>query len=376
MRKSAITCCFLLIFIVHIASIQDRTINTKKKPRIVNNPAQPLHGVFHPDIDEKILVAESDDFIISAVSGMAVNSKGVLFLSDYRQVYRISPFGGAVDKIGRPGPGPGEYNYPGIIFVNSNDELFVQGSYKIHHYDNQGKFRRHINLIFKRSYRQDSFYADAAGDLYGLKTRMVKNTLQVELKKFNSQGRPLKTFTRFNEKSSSFNRVRGGGMISSTSYHEYMEDVYSTPLQNKYLCFGQNTDYKLYISDLEGNVEKVITMDIPHPKITDSELKRFRERYGQDFHDLKFPPNRPFFNSILSDEKGRIFVARVTPVTAKNRDVSLDVFNRHGHYLYRMSLKYFPRIIKDGAFYVVDGSNPDCLKIKKLTIKNHASLKY
>ena len=376
MKYSLVLFILIILCTMPVPGSQDHLINIGKNARTVHNPGQPLYGTFQPEIEENILFSEAADFLIGDICDIAINGEGKLFMSDYRQVYCISPNEKSIKKIGGPGPGPGEYSYPAVFCFGQNDDLFVQDSYRIHHYDGTGKFLEHIAILFKSSYRQGTFYVDFIGNLYGLKTRFLNNTLQVELNKFNSKGRYIKTFAVFNEESSSVNRARGGGFIRSSVYHEYMEDVYFVPVLNSQLCFGRNTDYKLYISDLEGNVDKVIDVAETSWKINSSELKIFRDKYGEDFRELKFPATRPFFRSLLSDEKGRIYVVRVNPVGPEKKNVTMDIFNKYGQYFYRVSLRYFPEIIKNGMVYVIDRNDPDCLKIKKLIIKNYSALKF
>jgi hypothetical protein len=91
---------------------------------------------------------------------------------------------------------------------------------------------------------------------------------------------------------------------------------------------------------------------------------------------MPFPKYRPFFNRILCDEKGRIYVVRIQNVLHRKEYEVVDIFSKKGQLLYRVNMPYTPEIIRDGVIYVIDKSDEENIKIKKLIIKNYKTMKY
>ena len=79
---------------------------------------------------------------------IAVNSRGLLYVTEYTTVDRVQAFapGGQPGGIlfGRAGPGPGEFNRPEGIAIDSSDRLFIADScnHRIQVFDSGGVFLR------------------------------------------------------------------------------------------------------------------------------------------------------------------------------------------------------------------------------------------
>ena len=85
----------------------------------------------------------------------------------------------------------------------------------------------------------------------------------------------------------------------------------------------------------------------------------------------QFPPHRPFFNRILLDDAGRIYVRKAGSVLDRNVEVQLDIFNKDGLYLYRTSLPFTPDLIFRGYMYdVFTSQETGEVEVKRYTIKN------
>ena len=68
-----------------------------------------------------------EDPLIGTPRGIALNSEGQLYISDFDRdrVHVVSSEGNAVETIGRSGEGPGEFQNPGAVSVGPADSLFV-----------------------------------------------------------------------------------------------------------------------------------------------------------------------------------------------------------------------------------------------------------
>ena len=91
------------------------------------------------------------------------------------------------------------------------------------------------------------------------------------------------------------------------------------------------------------------------PKFTSEERSMYKK--------MKFPvPDfKPYFYSIFSDSKGRIYVQRNKTVDVirgygpfEKEKKQVDIFSKEGYFLYRASLPPNTCVIKDGFLYSRD----------------------
>ena len=85
----------------------------------------------------------------------------------------------------------------------------------------------------------------------------------------------------------------------------------------------------------------------------------------------QFPPHRPFFNRILLDDAGRIYIRNARSVLDQNGAVHLDIFNKDGLYFYTTSLAFAPDLIYKGQMYdIYTSQETGKVEIKRYRIRN------
>jgi len=139
---------------------------------------------------------------------------------------------------------------------------------------------------------------------------------------------------------------------------------------NPSLCFVFSNDYQIFYADsseysfsrinLDGEVKMIVKKAESFHSISQKEKDKIYERFselakqwpeGVVKEAVQFPTHRPFFDSIVIDEKGRTFIKKVKPVLDETKNVEFDIFDREGYYLYRTVLPFSPEVIKNGYFY-------------------------
>lgn len=91
---------------------------------------------------------------------------------------------------------------------------------------------------------------------------------------------------------------------------------------------------------------------------------------------IKFPEYMPYFYSIITDNKGRIYV-RKNPVSREsNTNHEYDVFNKEGRYIYKIHLNHYPDVIKNGYIYTrITNEETGEEHVKRFSIKNWRLMK-
>lgn len=368
----------LLIFQV-VSSSLNGDLEKEKNIPLRYNRSKPLYGDLVLKLKEEIFFEESEedaDSIFGPFYHMAINSKDdMVILTGAERIILVNKKGKYVKDIGKRGLGPGEYNSIYRAFINSRDDIYLADTthHKIHVFDINGRFRKHFNFLPKISYNQTSFYISSREELFALKTYYDHSRKEGStfLEKRDKDGKPVKKIFGFKAQKFYFS-----GRIMIRIGHEYLEDTFITPVMDKEICFANNLAYKLYFCDLEGNITRIIKVEGKPKEITSEELAYFKKKEKKDFKEMIFPPHRPFFRGLLSDEKGRIYVIRTKPILEKEEGRTIDILNRKGRFLYRTRLPCYPWLIKNGIIYYITQSADDRSQIKKLIIQNYSEIKY
>ena len=124
----------------------------------------------------------------------------------------------------------------------------------------------------------------------------------------------------------------------------------------------------------------IIKKEEPQHLISQKEKNKIYERFselaerwpkGVVKEAIQFPHYRPFFSRIVTDERGRIYVRRLGPVTDESEEVEFDIFSKEGYYLYKTKLPFTPEVIKNGYFYDHYSSEETGeVSIKRYKVKN------
>lgn len=133
-----------------------------------------------------------------------------------------------------------------------------------------------------------------------------------------------------------------------------------------------------------GDLKLIIRKDIS-PNIISQEEKNFimsgidkqAERRGIKLTRenleaaCQFPSHRPFFNRVLVDDRGRIYVREAASVFERSNEVHLDVFSGGGYYLYNLALPFTPDLIHKGFFFDISTSEETGeVRIKRFKVRN------
>jgi hypothetical protein len=157
----------------------------------------------------------------------------------------------------------------------------------------------------------------------------------------------------------------------------------------KTYIYAFSTQYQIIEIDDKGNILSKIQKEEPPQPISQKEkeciIQKTEEgalRAGMEVSKkvieevCHFRKYRTYFNSILTDDKRRIYVRKVKSVLDKSGEIEFDIFSKEGIYLYRTKLPFIPRIIKNGFFYKVETNEETGeIKIKRFRVCNWKQIK-
>ncbi|MFA9452996.1 MAG: hypothetical protein ACERK6_03700, partial [Candidatus Aminicenantaceae bacterium] len=90
----------------------------------------------------------------------------------------------------------------------------------------------------------------------------------------------------------------------------------------------------------------------------------------------QFPAARPHFVSLVTDERGRLYVRRLRSVLDESDMQILDVFGPDGRYLYRIVTDVAPLVIRGGLVYELEENRDEAtILLKRHRILNWDSVK-
>jgi len=329
--------------------------------------SRPAYGDLALEMDDETIIHESNensDYRFSFIKDLAVDRTGNFLVLDKDRILKYDSRGNFIRSIGRKGQGPGEYQNPQSLFVDEHNDLFVNDQgWLLHVFNGDGEFKHRIKLNFQIPFDSDAFYVDGEGHIYAFSWDMMNMEMKKTLVKADENGEVLSRMKMMDENAVKVSGLKTGGVMGGM-IHQYSSNSFFCPVSNSLLCFGENIRYQLIFYDFNGNMKSVVDRDEKTQSIS-SEEKNILGKNGV------FPSHRPFFNKLLSDDKGRIYVIRVKSVLEKSKAEKADIFGKSGRYLYRTEFPFMPMAIKSEAVYFIDEDQEGMRMIIRTTIRNY-----
>lgn len=327
--------------------------------KVVKNPVEPVFGEILIELEEEFRIGREDDdnYLFYEPRKIDVDDQENIYILE-RGNYRIQKFdrnGLYLQTIGKKGQGPGEFERPYTFFLDKNGGIAVSDRRKIHYFTSDGQFVKTTSL----SDLVTSLFVAPDGNIFGLISRFQEKEDNRCVVKLDPDGKLIEYLAEFSDIKPVRRKSEGVSMSFSIS-HDYTPALYLTHSNADKLLYGHSSEYCLYRINLEGEVElKISKEEASHPI-----SQREKDKIFEGFSELierwpkgvveeatHFPPYRPFFNRLLIDDKGRIYVRRINSVLDENEEAGFDIFSKEGHYLYTANLPFSPEIVKNGYVY-------------------------
>ena len=358
------------------------SIDNEDGVRTVKNPMEPLYGDIALELDAVLVIKdkEASKYRFFQISRIIVDEDENIFALDIRrnQIYKFSKEGIFINRFGRRGQGPGEFERPIYLFINKPQQIFVSDVRKIHVFNNSGEYIKGLSL----NHNFTEFISDNQDNIIAVSHVVTEDGTKKSIVKYDSKGKETHKLADFETVQAEIRKNEDGKPSSLTVYHEYNYLPYMYPKDNTQFYYGYPSMYKLYLMDNSGNINMVIEKKESPQSITrkeknhivdgiEKQLSRMNRRFSRVHIEdaCKFPPHRPFFNGIFSDENGILFIARVSSVIEEEgSNFNFDIFNSEGIYLYKSSLPFAPSYIDKGCIYRIrtneDSGETNIIKYK------------
>jgi hypothetical protein len=345
------------------------TVENKNGVRVIQNPKEPLYGEIKLELEEDLSIGRDDDknYLFYEVRGIALDSQQNIYVIDWGH-FRIQKFdkdGNYLQTIGRHGQGPGEFQGTMQLRIDdlSGDIYIRDGLYEIEKFDKNGNYIEKIKL----AKAIDDFDFDGKGNFFAIQRTVSEEDLSKTLCTIDTKGEIIKNYIKLPW----LIPYQKKGKFESANYDPEAYCLFMSKLNKEAFVYGYSKDYELNIIDMDGRVLYKIRKD-ESPKGFSAKERMIYKKYN-----FNMPPHKPYFYSIITDSKGRIYVQKNRTVGKEfrvNREV--DIFSKDGYYLYKSTIPRGTYIIKDGYLYayVMNETSGEEL-VKRFRIENWSSFK-
>jgi len=360
-------------------------IEYENEVKVVKNPEDPVYGEIIFDLEEDLSIGnESDEnYMFFRTGGIATDSQGNIYIVDGGN-HRIQKFrsdGQFLQTIGRKGQGPGEFESPYDVWLDPEENIYVSEGRKIQIFNKDGEFIRSVKLLNFVT----EFGITDEGNILACAFGRSEEGQTRELILINSEGKKSETIISF---PNPMRIVRRGDSAFGLT-HDYSPDLIFCPIDEKSGIYGHSSEYRLFVFKSSGEVSFIIEKSEPPQSITRKEKDKIvkdiidsQEERGTPWpkgvveEGANFAKYRPFYNRILKDDKGNIYVRKLKSVFDEEKSEEFDIFNSEGYYLYKTKLPFTPHIIKAGYIYHVhtdEGTGE--IKVIRYMVKNWDSFR-
>ena len=355
----------------------------------IKNPKEPYYGELHLDLEEDLVIGREDDenYQFYRVYNLAVDSGDNIYVADggNHRIQKFDKSGNYILTIGRKGQGPGEFTGISDILIDEDDNLYVLGGRRIQKFNGSGEYLNGFVLETSLS----NFFLDSDGFIFGISSARDEEGRKRNVVKLNSEGKFTKTCAEFSDSYKTAQRKSEEAIVTFRANHAYTPELLFTALDSQTFSYAHTSRYEIFIIDKDGNLISKIQTDEKSQPITQSEkdhiieqLEESLSRSGRKWpkgvleEACDFPPSRPFFWGMLTDDLQRLYLWRVKSVLDRIEEQIFDVYSKDGKFIYRIKIDLTPDLVKNGYLYdIKEDAGTGYVFVKRYKIKNWSQIK-
>lgn len=282
------------------------------------------------------------------IAALGIDDAGGLYVVERSRVSIWDARGRHLGDIGSSGQGPGEFVMPIGIFIGVDGRIYLNDQGRsVLVYGASGVFEREIRTP---GYLKPGFAVTRRGMILGVIPDSLAEGAGSRLVKIGPDGKVVAVLAEVRPTGSAV----GSSSVSGGMTHSLSSGCLLCASADG-VWFGFNMEYSLRFFEEDGRTAVTIVKDEKRASIS-GDIADAKVHWGKDYVDrtVKFPPYRPYFVDVLSDEKGRVYVVRAKGLFDKKKSWDMDVFDRRGNILFRLTLPLRPVLIRNGAAYALD----------------------
>ena len=119
--------------------------------KVVKNPEDPVYGEIIFDLEEDLSIGNDSDenYMFYRTGGIATDSQGNIYIVDggNNRIQKFRKDGQYLQTIGRKGQGPGEFENPYDVCLDSEDNIYVSEGMKVQIFNKDGEFTKSVKLL-------------------------------------------------------------------------------------------------------------------------------------------------------------------------------------------------------------------------------------
>jgi len=302
----------------------------------IMNPEEPLRGEIKLDIEKTL---EINPYIHEEVGlrrfsfARDIDGEVILFDPSRAEAQRFNKNGEYMGRLFREGQGPGEFPERRTFNVYfMNNQIWVTGGKKFMKYDKNGQF-----LFERRLGYRPSFFVD-------------ENTFFINEREWKEQ-EWLDKISLVNLSSGKdgeisiidFFQKENIGLFRKKDGSEGYAEEWGTPdirfvydQKNRKLCVGLNTEYKIYVKNLKGEIMYVMERAYKNVKVSTEDKKKLLswalKQESSKWILSAYPDTLVAIKETKILPNGYLAVFRVSGIET----VEVDVFDQEGRYVYIM----------------------------------------
>jgi hypothetical protein len=300
----------------------------------IMNPEKPLKGTVLLDVEK---TREINPYIHEEVDlggfyhVRDTDGEVILFNPNKTEAQRFNHKGEYLGSLVRRGQGPGEFPDFQFFWVHfMKGQIWASGALKMAKYDKNSQFLQERKIGYRPTVFVDEntfFIEERSRDEEGIVSRVTLVNLSQDREKECSETDFIK------ERDVGFiqRKDRGGGFTDPWGVPD-IEFAYDRETQKLYA--GLNTEYKIYVKNLKGELQYVIEKPYKHVRVNMEDKKKIlywaeNDEFGKWALSV-YPDSLAAIKEIKILPKGYLAVYRVSGVQA----YEVDVFDSEGRFVY------------------------------------------
>lgn len=361
--KNALITLLLFCFIVATAcenqkTIWKGTIEEENGVTVIKNPKEPMYGEDVFSLEEELSIAQikgEKELLFSEIRSLAVDEEGRIYALDIKEA-NVKVFdynGNYIRTFGKKGQGPGELNFPLVMFITSQNEIVVEDfRNKLVYFSTEGELIKSIPITKLGVSGVD---IDSQGNIVGLGIVREKEDPRYEVKKFDSDSNYLHSL--------------GSSPLPSATpgvFNPFMAVIRHEIYSDDQIICGYPEKYEIKIYNSAGELKKVIMKDYDPVEITEEEIKEQTDGIPPDLK-LSISKYHSAYGRFLADDEDRIFVMTYERIEGEE-GYYYDVFDAEGKFTVKIPLKSRPHVLKNNQFYTIEEDEEGYQVVKRYKV--------